>query len=203
MHSDFDPKKQESNIDSKIVASLERISQAFRVLLWNESKDHSLSPIQIQILIFIHYHSYELCTVSGIAKEFNMTKATISDSIKLLIEKNLIKKKYKTEDQRSYQIQLTAKGKQIIKKVNGFSNEIKNPINKLSENEKSDLLIQLVNIIKHLQVSGIIQVQRMCFTCQYYQLKNNEVHFCRLLNSKLKNEDIRIDCAEHKINSVL
>lgn len=197
MHSDFDPKKQESNIDSKIVASLERISQAFRVLLWNESKEHSLSPIQIQILIFIHYHSADLCTVSMLAKEFNMTKATISDCIKILLEKKLIKKKNTSEDQRSFQILLSPKGKDLVLKANGFSYEIKKPIEKLSENEKSDLLLQLINIIRHLQSSGIIQVQRMCFTCQHYQFKKDQIHFCNLLNSRLKKEDIRIDCPEH------
>jgi hypothetical protein len=51
--SSFDLEHQNSKIESKIVASLERISEAFRVLLWNESKENSLSPIQIQILIFI------------------------------------------------------------------------------------------------------------------------------------------------------
>ena len=35
--SDFDPKHQNQTTESKIVASLEKISQAFRVLLWQES----------------------------------------------------------------------------------------------------------------------------------------------------------------------
>jgi hypothetical protein len=37
--SAFDLEHQKSSIESKIVASLERVSQAFRVLLWNESKE--------------------------------------------------------------------------------------------------------------------------------------------------------------------
>lgn len=51
--SAFDIHNQNTNTDSKIIASLERIAQAFRVLLWNESKEFSLSPIQIQVLIFL------------------------------------------------------------------------------------------------------------------------------------------------------
>jgi hypothetical protein len=50
--SPFDLKHQNENTDSRIIAAMERISQAYRVLLWNESKELSLSPIQIQILIF-------------------------------------------------------------------------------------------------------------------------------------------------------
>ena len=55
--SAFDLEHQNSSIESKIIASLERVSQAFRVLLWNESKEHSLSPIQVQVLIFLLHHS--------------------------------------------------------------------------------------------------------------------------------------------------
>ena len=51
--SDFNLIIQNQHIESKIIASFERIAQIFRVLLWQESKKYSLSPIQIQILIFL------------------------------------------------------------------------------------------------------------------------------------------------------
>ena len=41
-----------AGIDGKILASLERVSQAFRVLLWNESKEYSLSPIKYKYWFF-------------------------------------------------------------------------------------------------------------------------------------------------------
>jgi hypothetical protein len=49
--SAFDPVNQQYSTDGKIVAALERIAQAFRVMLWNEGKAASLSPIQLQVLI--------------------------------------------------------------------------------------------------------------------------------------------------------
>jgi hypothetical protein len=58
-YSSFNLNEQNQKIESRIVVALERISEAFRVLLWNESKENSLSPIQIQILIFIYFHSLE------------------------------------------------------------------------------------------------------------------------------------------------
>jgi len=83
--SDFDLTNQNRNTSSKIVASLERIAQAFRVLLWQESKAHALTPIQVQMLIFLLHHSEEKRKVSYIAREFNMTKATVSDTVKTLV----------------------------------------------------------------------------------------------------------------------
>ncbi|MCC6691021.1 MAG: MarR family transcriptional regulator, partial [Bacteroidia bacterium] len=100
--SDFDLTHQNQNVESKIVASLERIAQAFRVLLWRESKEFSLSPIQVQVLIFLLNHNEEKRKVSYLADEFNMSKATISDTIKTLEQKNLMTKEYEQRDTRSY-----------------------------------------------------------------------------------------------------
>ena len=110
----FNLDKQNSNLDNKIVAGLERLSQVFRILLWEKAKEYSLSPIQIQLMIFIRYHSQELSTISYLAQEFNFTKPTISDAIKVLELKKLIKKKSDNNDTRRYTIQLTAKGEKIV-----------------------------------------------------------------------------------------
>ena len=109
--SDFNLEQQNHHIESKIIASLERIAQAFRILLWQESVTYALTPIQIQLLIFIHYHQIEKCKVSYLANEFNLSKATISDTIKLLEQKQFIQKIFDQNDSRSYTIKLTKKGK--------------------------------------------------------------------------------------------
>lgn len=202
--SAFDLEYQNSSIESKIVASLERVSQAFRVLLWNESKEFSLSPIQVQVLIFLLHHSNEKRKVSYLADEFNMTKATISETIKSLEQKQLIKKEYEPHDTRSYIIHLTKKGKTITEQTSLFAKQIQVPIDKLQSNDKENLLLSLLNIIYHLNKSNIITIQRMCFSCYYYKTnKNEQQHFCELLNTNLANTDLRIDCAEHKLKQAI
>ncbi len=199
--SDFDVTNQNQQIESRIVASLERISQAFRVLLWQESKEFSLSPIQVQVLIFLLHHSEEKRKVSYLADEFNMTKATISDTIKTLEQKTLITKEYKQEDTRSYSIHLTKNGKDIAAKTSFFSTEIREPIDKMHEEDKENLLLSLMGIIRHLNKAGVITIQRMCMTCSYYQSSaKGQKHYCRLLAQPLQTEDLRIDCPEHILN---
>ena len=112
----FNLNEQNQKVESRIVVALERISEAFRVLLWNESKENSLSPIQIQILIFISFHSSEKCKVGYLADEFNMTKATISDSVRVLLSKALVTKETDPSDTRSYSLLLTDEGKKLLKK---------------------------------------------------------------------------------------
>ncbi|HMQ07044.1 MAG TPA: MarR family winged helix-turn-helix transcriptional regulator [Saprospiraceae bacterium] len=195
--SDFNLMHQNGNTESKIVVSLERIAQAFRVLLWQESKEHALTPIQVQVLIFLHYHSDEKCKVSYLAHEFNMTKATISDTVKILENKKLIYKVFEPKDGRSYVIRLTHEGKMLAEKTAMFSKEISKPIDEMDKDEKEILLRSLLNIIRHLNQTGIITIQRMCLTCSHYQSSKTAPHYCRLLKQRLHVADLRIDCPEH------
>lgn len=193
--SDFDLSNQ--SVESKIVASLERIAQAFRVLLWQESKEFSLSPIQVQVLIFLLYHSEEKRKVSYLAAEFNMTKATISDTVKTLEQKKLIMKAYEPHDTRSYVIHLTRKGEDIASRTSLFTREIRTPVNKLHPDDKENLLLSLLNIIRHLNRTEVITLQRMCMNCSYY--RSSDGHFCTLLNQPLHVQDLRVDCPEHQM----
>ncbi len=197
-YSSFNLNEQNQKIESRIVVALERISEAFRVLLWNESKENSLSPIQIQILIFIYFHSTEKCKVGYLADEFNMTKATISDSVKVLLSKELVTKETDPNDTRSFSLSLTNEGKKIAKKASLFASSIEQPIEKLTQEQKAIMLNGLLKLIYDLNKSGIITIQRMCFTCSNYQLDNG-VHYCKLLKSKLADNELRVDCPEHEL----
>ncbi len=190
----------DQTLEGKIVASLERISQAFRVLLWQESKKLSLTPLQVQILIFLHTQHDEKRKVSYLAKEFNVTKATISDTIKTLEQKKLIFKENEILDSRSYIINLTEKGEKMAEQTSDFAAAIYRPILALKPDDKRNLLLSLIKVIGHLNKTGVISVLRMCTTCSYYQpLDDENTLFCALLNEELSNTDLRVDCQEHKM----
>lgn len=196
--SSFHLTEQNQKIESRIVVALERISEAFRVLLWNESKENSLSPIQIQILIFIHFHSQKKCKVGYLADEFNMTKATISDSVRVLLNKELVTKETDHNDTRSYTLSLTVEGKKIAKKASFFAASVEQPIEKLTQEQKTIMLKGLLNLIYELNKSGIITIQRMCFTCSFYKFENG-INYCNLLKTKLPESELRVDCPEHEM----
>ena len=198
MISVFDVNRQQQKIDRKIVVALERISEAFRVLLWNESKENALSPIQIQSLIFLLFHTADKCTISYLAKEFNLSKPTMSDSIKVLVQKGFVKKIADTEDSRSYHIALTPTGKRIAEKSANFALDIEKPLAAISAEKKELVLSALLDLIFDLNQKGIITLQRMCFSCTHYQKKNGK-HYCNLLQTTLAANDLRVDCPEHEM----
>ncbi len=191
----FNLDDQNAHLDNKIVAGLERLSQVFRILLWEKAKAYNLSPIQIQLLIFIQHHTPEKNTISYLAQEFNLTKPTISDAIKILEQKNFIQKTTDKTDTRSYTIYLTVKGKKIVAATEDFTKPLTEIISSVNDAEKKVLWENIFNLIRQLNQLNIISVQRTCFNCKHYSIKNKN-HFCNLLQSKLDNQDIRIDCPE-------
>lgn len=193
--SPFDLQHQQNEIESKMVVGLERIAEVFRFLLWERAKMLGLSPIQIQILIFLKHHTPEKAKVSYLSKEFNLSKPTISDSILTLEKKNLIQKVLDPTDTRSFTINLTDKGEKIVLETEDFANPLKSIFTEFSNEEKVFFWSILSKTIFKLNTNGIIPIQRMCFNCKFYEERPGEAH-CLLLNKKLRTKDIRIDCPE-------
>jgi DNA-binding MarR family transcriptional regulator len=194
----FNLKQQNSNIDNKIVAGLERLSQVFKVLLWEKAKQHGLSPIQIQLLIFIQHHSSDKSTISYLAQEFNVTKPTISDAIKVLEQKKVIKKLVDEVDTRSYIILLTTAGKKIVSDTEYFVSPVTEIVADINQPEKLMLWQNITKLITQLHQSGAISVQRTCHYCKHFSTKN-KAPYCTLLEQKLLAQDIRIDCPEFEV----
>lgn len=193
----FDLEIQNSHIDGKIVAGFERLSQVFKVLLWEKAQKYNLSPIQIQVLLFIKNHSKNKSTVSYLAKEFNLTKATVSDTIKTLEQKKYITKEIQLSDSRSYTVALTAEGLQIVLLTQDFTDPLFDIVASKDENEKIILWKSISSIIHELNHLQLITVQNACSNCQYFSEENGKIH-CRLMNLNLKSNDLRIDCPDHK-----
>lgn len=193
----FTPGK--GNTADKVTYALERISEAFRVLLWEENRRNGLSPVQNQLLIFLLHHSGPLCSVSSLAAEFNMTKPTISDAVKVLEKKELVRRTADVQDARVAYLSLTARGKQTARKAGLFAMPVAAAIAALPESEQEKMLFHLLQVIRSLYGNGIIQQQRMCLNCIHYQPLKAGQFKCTLLNQTLAAADLRVDCPEHEL----
>jgi DNA-binding MarR family transcriptional regulator len=182
-------------LNDKIVYGLERLSEVFKTLLWDKAKKHGISPIQIQLLLFISEHSEQLCNVSKLAREFNLTKPTVSDAIKVLNNKGFLIKDYSSTDQRSYSLGLSNSGKQLMKDISDYNQLVKKALRKESPSALTGMFSTLSKLIFELNQMGVLKVQRTCFACRFYTSKNKE-HYCNLLETNLKSDEIRLDCQE-------
>lgn len=195
----FRLKEQNKELASRIVVGLERISEAFGALLWRQAKRVGLSPIQIQLLIFIQCHEEEYCNVSYLAAEFNVTKPTISDAIKVLNRKELIEKFPSILDKRAYFIGLTKKGEEMVRQTGFFTKPLQRITGKLSEEEQLQFFDLIAKMIKGLHEEEILSNQGSCFACIYH-LKDGNGSYCKLLEKPLQQAEVRLDCPEFEQN---
>lgn len=183
-------------LESKILNGLERLSEALKALLWEKAKVYGISPIQIQILLFVANHKLEICNVSYLAKEFNVTKATISDAVRVLLNKKHLKKDYSPTDNRRYNLLVTPSGKKLVGNLSEYANVFTEELSSFNEKELSNIFDTISKLIFQLNQRGIIQVQRTCYNCKFYSGNKKTNHFCNLLDTKLKAQEIRIDCKD-------
>ncbi|WP_315818266.1 MarR family winged helix-turn-helix transcriptional regulator [Paraflavitalea speifideaquila] len=197
--SSFNPGQQLVNINSKITASLVRMSEVFRVLLQTAAQSHGLSATQLQLLLFINFHpDPQQRKAAFMAREFNVTKATISDSIKALEQKRLVERTADARDSRSFILSLTAKGQELAGITQQLTGPVDQTVSQLSPEQKEHFSATLFDLIYHFNKAGIIATQRMCYNCQYYSGNRMQEHFCNLLNVSLFINDLRLECTEFK-----
>ncbi|MCV6630091.1 MAG: MarR family transcriptional regulator [Flavobacteriaceae bacterium] len=181
------------HISSKIVVALERVSQSFKRLLWEKAKTTGLSPIQIQVLLFIEHHDSHFATVSYLAKEFNVTKATMSDAIKALHNKKLIRKRYAKNDKRTYQIILAGKGRTTMLELNNYADSIQHIVAKNNDSDLYFFYKTLTALLGQLHQANILEVQRSCASCTYFHSDT----YCSLYEKRMPTKRLRIDCPEY------
>jgi DNA-binding MarR family transcriptional regulator len=199
----FEPSSQHGDVDKKIVASLERLSVVFRILLRGEAQERDLSPIQAQFLVHLLHHGAVLRRVSQLAREFDLTRATVSEAVGSLERKGLIRRELWPHDKRVTTLRLTPTGKHTAQDLAAWANVIEEHLKDRSAEEKEAVMRFLMYLIGALQKSGLITVARMCTTCRFFRPDahpgESSSHHCALLDVPLSGSDLRADCPEHKL----
>ncbi len=185
------------SIDHKILNYIDRISRAMRKVSQHAGFKEGLNPLQIQILQFLCHGKNRYATVGFIAAEMEITEATVSDSLKTLANRGLVKKVTDKSDKRVRHIRATTAGLRV---GNALVTSTHIALDSMPVKDKEKLAIQLQAVTYALFTSGQLSQARICFTCRHHQpsdLKNN-VSYCNLLQKPLYPADLQYDCAEHE-----
>lgn len=182
---------------AKIQTAMERLTTFYRGRLQEQAKQTALTPLQLQILLFLEGHPARLCNVTQLATEFAVSKPTISDAVKTLIKKDLVKKSQDRRDGRAFFIELSKQGR--LKLQEPFEGE-HFLVNALSDSPTEDLekIYQgLILLLQTLRGQHNFPI-RMCFACSHFQRhRDSETPFyCHLLAEPLTLTDLRMDCPE-------
>lgn len=196
----------QSDLNSNIILSLEKVYLTFRRLLWKYAEQEKLSPIQIQFLIYLTLHSQRDIFMTDIAREYNLTTATVSDALKVLEKKGLIKREVTDKDRRKYFINLTEKGKKVTKKLSGWQNPLQMHLQQFPWQTREIILIFLLKFIESLKNGKLLEEAKTCLSCEYYKNDNTlniaSQNYCLLRNVPLNISDLRINCPNYKVKNI-
>ncbi len=189
----------EDPLNAHLARLLERIGEVSRAMRWEEATGSGLSPLQLRILGFVADHAGQSVGVARLAEELQVTPPTVSDSVKLLVDRGLLARKSDPHDGRSHALRLTVAGRKQLPATEPFAAAIA----ELPLSERETLLLALMRLLETLLANGDVQVQRMCWTCAHYQGDRHGKHHCELLGKELALAELRTDCAEHEARMTL
>ncbi len=192
----------EPPLPDKIVASLERLSRVFRILLWDLATETGLSPIQIQFVLYLKDQPRAHRRVSVLAREFGLTRATVSDAVSTLVRKGLVAKEASTTDKRVAHLALTAEGRKLARRFAGWQERMVDKVRGFDPMTLETVFLFLQETIIGLQRDGTVARAHMCLGCEHFRPGASgdpaRPHLCALTRTPLGVPDLKVDCPIHK-----
>ena len=194
--------KDSLSIDMRIRDGLSRLATVLRVDDWNRAKAAGLNPTQLAILTLLDGRGARGLGVKEIAAHLGVSQPTATDSINALERRGLIAKRPGESDRRAVNVAPTAEGIATLRATETGDGLIEQAIAGLGDREQEDLLLTLIKMIRHLQDTDAIPVQRLCVTCRHFapyaHADAARPHHCHFVDAAFGQPDLLIDCREHE-----
>lgn len=174
---------------------LERLTSLMRA--W--SREHpllaDLQPIQVSALHYLSRCNHYSNTPLAVTDYLGLTKGTVSQSLKALESKGLIRKEADARDKRSVHLELTDKGRELVAELTppAFLREAAAAMGKQAQELELLLKALLINIQQREQVPGF----GLCQSCRFHQLRDDGP-FCGLTQEPLAPTAVQLICREHQ-----
>ena len=185
---------------SRIATGLHKIGLAMKQQAWQQANEEGLSATQGQILAALATHG--ALTGSELSQRLGVTLPTISDSVRVLVEKTLVTKSPDPRHPRANLLTPTKKGAQLGARARSWPEFMAAAVADLSAEEQRAFFSGVVKMIRSLQDQGLIPVSGMCVTCVHFRPNvrpGAKPHHCALVDAPLATEQVRLDCAEHEL----
>jgi len=186
-------------IERTVATALHKLSLAIKHQGWVQAAEDGLSPTQGQILVVLLADG----PLSGkeIATKLGVSLPTVSDSVRVLVEKRLARKKPDPRHPRASLVSLTPSGRARAERARSWPDYLAGAVASLSQPEQQAFLSGLLKMIRTLQEDALIPQQRMCITCMYFRPfvhQGIRPHHCGLVDAPMADQHLRVDCPEHE-----
>lgn len=187
-------------LEHRIATALAKIGLALKQQAFRSAGDRGLSPTQGQILALISTH--EKVRPSELAAKLGVSMATVSESVRTLVQKGFVEKTTDARNARSVVLDLTSAGTREAQRASDWPDFLARAVDCLTVEEQEAFLHGLLKMIRTLQERGEIPIARMCITCTHFRAyahaTGRHPHHCALVDAPMGKRHLRIECAEHE-----
>jgi len=187
----------------RIAAGLHKIGLAMKQQAWQQANEGGLSATQGQILAALVGQGP--LTGSELSERLGVTLPTISDSVRVLVEKKLVVKSPDPRHPRASLLTPTKRGGELGARARSWPEFMADAVSDLTPEEQRVFFAGVTKMIRSLQEQGLVPLSGMCTTCTHFRPHVREgttPHHCALVDAPLASEQLRIDCKEHELASV-
>ncbi len=184
-------------LTSRIAVGLHKLGLALRHQTWSQASNDGLSPTQGQILAVLAGGALSTSEVAG---RVGIGLPTVSEAVKTLVAKRLVRRTPDERHPRARLLHLTAAGTRLSVRTLAWPEFLTQAVGALSGVEQATLLTALIKMIRTLQEHGQIPVSRMCVTCIHFRphVRGGDMpHHCAFVDTAMGAPELRLDCADH------
>jgi DNA-binding MarR family transcriptional regulator len=184
----------------RIAMGLHKVGLAMKQQAWQQASSEGLSATQAQILAALVAHGP--LTGSELSGRLGVTLPTISDSARVLLEKQLLTKSADPRHPRASLLTPTKKGAKLGARARSWPEFLAAAVDDLTPEEQRVFYSGVVKMVRALQEQGLVPLSGMCVTCTHFRPNvraGASPHHCAFVDAPLANDHLRLDCPEQEL----
>lgn len=180
----------------QIQSTIEAISRLIRSEARFSGEGQAMQPVQLEALHYLSICNRYSNTPQAVVDFLGATKGTISQTLKALENKGLLRRKQDLSDKRVVHLYVSEAGRELLKKAVP-AKLIARAWDHLVENDRRGLAAQLEKMLGAMQKLNGMKSFGVCKTCVHNRPVNERQFFCELTRETLTHEDVEQICREH------
>ena len=157
-------------------------------------------PVQLEALNYLAQCNRYSDTPQAVTEYLGLTKGTVSQTLKVLEDKKLLRKQNDVNDKRLVHLKPTAKGRRLVERAVP-SAAVALGIDGLSESERQATVEALHVLLRSIQNANSFKSFAACHTCRFNQGREGG-YVCGLTAEPLTAQDVMRICREHQYPAV-
>ena len=185
-------------LPARVATGLHKLGLAMKQQAWQQASEEGLSATQGQILAALVTHG--ALTGSELSERLGVTLPTISESVRVLVDKKLVVRSPDPRHPRASLLTPTARGAALGGRARSWPEFLAGAVDELAPAEQAAFFSGIVKMIRALQEQGLVPVSGMCVTCTHFRPRVHAgaaPHHCALVDAPLADDQLRLDCPEH------